>query len=430
MTPLPSSSSLPRPRGLWLSKELPFPLDAGDRVYSGHLARALADAGADVTFVGFPPDGGARLPPDWPLKWQSVTGKRDSAWRGLLSHLPLVAACHATRAYRWLVEALAWQRWDFVVFDNYAMAWALDIVQASADAQRPPTLVFIAHDHAETLTRTIYREYSGPLPKRLALWLNHLKTRWLERKVARNVDIVSVITPSDADTFARIAPNAQIVVLKPGFTGHVDGTRSITAATPRRVVMVGSFLWVAKQENLRRFVRAADPAFAAHGIEFHVLGKMPPALKQEIEQSTRATHLHGFVEDVAPHFRAARIAVVPEVIGGGFKMKILDYLFGRVPVAALRRAAEGLPAALTDAMLCDDEIEEMVATICAHIDRTDALDAMQQRAFEIARALFRWQDRGASLLALIRRDMRSGPQARPQREPHAAHASDIEEGTT
>jgi hypothetical protein len=38
---------------LWLSRILPFPQTAGDRIYSLNLAKSLARAGAEVTFVGF-----------------------------------------------------------------------------------------------------------------------------------------------------------------------------------------------------------------------------------------------------------------------------------------------------------------------------------------------------------------------------------------
>jgi len=206
------------------------------------------------------------------------------------------------------------------------------------------------------------------------------------------------------------------VMLKPGFTGHTAASRHIEAATPKQVVMVGSFLWVAKQENLRRFLEVADPVFARHGIAFHVLGKMPPTLKAHVEATTQATTVHGFVEDVAPHFAQARLAVVPEVIGGGFKMKLLDYVFGRVPVAVLSQAARGLPSALTDAMILADDVESMVQAICDRIDDVGALNGMQDAAFAQAQTDFRWEDRGRSLLQAIQRAaaQQSNPASAPE----------------
>ena len=38
---------------LWIARYMPYPLDAGAKVYSAKLAEALAAAGCSVTFLGF-----------------------------------------------------------------------------------------------------------------------------------------------------------------------------------------------------------------------------------------------------------------------------------------------------------------------------------------------------------------------------------------
>jgi glycosyltransferase involved in cell wall biosynthesis len=167
-------------------------------------------------------------------------------------------------------------------------------------------------------------------------------------------------------------------------------------------LLIGSFQWMPKQENLRRFIEAAEPLFRARGVELHVVGRMPRKLAAEITRASAVTHLHGFVADVRPHFAQARMAVVPELIGGGFKLKLLDYIFGRVPVAALRCAAAGLPPAIGKSMLCRDDLHELASGICEVIDDTARLNAMQEEAYRHARSCFRWSDSGRMLLWAIR----------------------------
>jgi glycosyltransferase involved in cell wall biosynthesis len=158
---------------------------------------------------------------------------------------------------------------------------------------------------------------------------------------------------------------------------------------------------VVKQENLRRFLAVADPAFAEHGIGLDVVGRMPDALRHELAPGLRATRLHGFVDDVGPLLRAARFAAVPELIGGGFKLKLLDYVFGRVPVATITAAAAGLDDALRNRMLCRTDLPALVAAIIAAIDDVATLDARQREAFDLARQAFRWTDRGDALRRAI-----------------------------
>jgi glycosyltransferase involved in cell wall biosynthesis len=389
-----------RPRGLWICRELPFPLDTGDRIYTARLQKSVADAGADLTVTGFAPPSNATLPADWPIQWITVTGQRHGSLRALCNTMPLVAATHDTAAYRQLLDTLSKQRWDFVVIDQYGIGWALPYFERLPKAQRP-VLVHVAHDHEASVYASLVREFRGSFVKRIALWQNWLKTRAFERHIARSVDVVTAITEEDAARFALDAPATGSVVLKPGYDGAVSRRERIADHVPRQVVMVGSYQWVAKQENLRRFVAAADAKFAAAGITLHVIGSMPESLATELRNASRATVLHGFVKDIAPHFANARLAAVPEEIGGGFKLKFLDYIFGRVPVATLTHAAAGLPVDVCKAMVCSKDIDALVDDIVATIGDTARLDAMQRDALAAAQALFRWEDRGVALLAAV-----------------------------
>ena len=73
----------------------------------------------------------------------------------------------------------------------------------------------------------------------------------------------------------------------------------------------------------------------------------------------------------------ARIALVPEEIGGGFKLKILDYIFSRVPIAAVETALNGIPVQLQSQFVIESDISTLLATIVAVIDDIDRLNAMQ-----------------------------------------------------
>jgi hypothetical protein len=190
--------------------------------------------------------------------------------------------------------------------------------------------------------------------------------------------------------------------------------------------MMGSFQWVVKQENLARFVEIADPIFKEHEIELDVIGEVPRELLATLQARCRATHFHGFVADVAPFFTRARIGVVPESIGGGFKLKFLDYIFGRVPVATVSQAAAGLPDELRQAMLSHSSLDGLVRQIVSHMDRLDELNWMQERAFALGKERFRWSTRGERLRQAIAdvQQQLAGDQVRSAAQ--AAHTPDAD----
>jgi polysaccharide biosynthesis protein PslH len=234
------------------------------------------------------------------------------------------------------------------------------------------------------------------------------------------VDLLTTITDEDRSTLGAAVARDRSLSITPGYTGQVVDTRNITAATPRRVIVMGSFQWVVKQENLTRFLEIADPIFEKHGIAMDVVGDIPKVLLGTLKARCRATYFHGFVTDVSPYLARARIGIVPESIGGGFKLKFLDYIFGRVPVATVTQAVAGLSGELQLAMLKTDSLTGLAGVIVAHIDRIDELNRMQERAFALGTAQFDWNVRGERLLsaiAAIRERAADGHDS----SPHDAH---------
>jgi glycosyltransferase involved in cell wall biosynthesis len=390
-------------RCLWLSRSLPFPQDSGDRIYSGQLARALAQAGAEVDFVGHR-SAESEPPPDWPLRWHAIDGGCRPTWRALASQQPMNGAIHDTAAYRArLAEMLTW-RWDAVVIDTYGMGWTLgQVKRVTQQRARPPALVHISHNHEAALWRGMVREFHGSPLRKFALWQNMLKVERIERRLASEVDLMSCITAEDARAFAAQAAHAAVptLVLTPGYSGAEALPHPITDATPRRVVLMGSFRWVAKQENLKALVQCADAAFRANGIELDVIGDVPAELREQLARFSSVV-VHGFVDDAEPYFRNARMALVPEVIGGGFKLKFLDYVFGRMPVVTLNDAAAGVPAAVRNAMLGCADLDALVQTVVDRIDDLPTLARLQRDALAAARTAFDWSDRGRALFRAVR----------------------------
>jgi hypothetical protein len=377
-------------------------MDGGAQVYSANLAQSLARAGAFVRFMGL---GSTAAVPDSAagVEWLAVPGGKRNGAVAALSGLPFAAAIDATRAYRQMLETALEEPWDAIVLDGYGTGWALDRCVAYCRARRAhqAVLVHVSHNNEENVWRAMGREAEGSALKRLALRRNAIKVATLERRVVRAVDILTTITDEDRITLGAAVAQDRSLSITPGYAGQIVSDRQITAATPRRVIIMGSFQWVVKQVNLTRFVEIADPIFKKQGIALDVVGDISNTLLASLKARCQATCFHGFVTDVAPYLARARIGIVPESIGGGFKLKFLDYIFGRVPVATVSQAVAGLSEELRQAMLKNDSLAGLVGDIVSHIDRIDELNRMQERAFALGKAQYDWNSRGERFLLAI-----------------------------
>jgi glycosyltransferase involved in cell wall biosynthesis len=395
----------PGPACLWLARTLPFPADSGDLAYSAGLADALGEAGAEVTFAGLKRPGAAR-------GWQGasprveafgIDGAPRPGWRALLSPLPLVGARHATPEYRDdLLGLLARRRWDAIVVDHYGMSWVLPhLARFHAWLGRRPPVVYVSHNHEAALTRDIARDAVGDPLRRALLKLNAAKVARAERTLIAGADLLSAITEPDAQEFLAERPDARIVVLSPGYAGHRAFFRTIDEAVPRRVVVFGSYRWTAKQLNLERLLEATDGPFRKAGVELLVVGTIADDFRRRLEQRYGAARFAGYVPEARTLLESARLGIVAEPTGGGFKLKYLDYVFHGLPVATLPGSMVGLPTTVAAAMIVRPDLALLAAAIVEAIDDLPRLNDLQRAAIAEASPAFEWADRGHLLRRAI-----------------------------
>src|SRR5437879_4595217 len=338
------SDAIREPRCLWLTREYPYPANAGDLIYSGCLAQSLAQAGADLTVLCRErADGrdGLEVPPA-SIHWKAIPVRLRQPFRSLLSRLPSLPHRYATGAFRSALECLLRScGWHVVLIDHRGMGWALPVLKEIFWGGERPVIAYVSHNHEETTRFRMVNSYRGNMLMRAALYLDAVKAARLERALVEAADLVTVNTPEDRALFAQSHPGKRYVVLTPGYRRRVLDRRLITRGDPRRAIVLGSFDWLAKQIDLREFLAVADPMFQAAGAELHVIGRAPESLLAELRGRLRATTFSGSVEDVSQHLDGARIGIVPERTGHGFKHKVLDYVFNRIPVSAIENSVSG-----------------------------------------------------------------------------------------
>lgn len=384
-------------RCLWLTRIDPCFEDSGELIYSARMIRAFADSGADILALCLaqPGSGNPDRRIDAGIEWRTVPVPTRPAWHSVLSPLPNLAFRCAVPAFRQkLATALADEAWDAIVIDSLAAGWALPVIDRHAT--RKPRLVYISHNHEETTRKSVATQISGNPLRRIALQADAQKAARLERRLVEKADLVTAISPLDRELYARARARRAVIELTPGYGGRRLAARTITAETPRRVVMVGSFEWGAKQANLDAFVRAVAPVFARAKIELEVVGKggrFIEALKAEFAD----IHFTGRVDDVYRHLDQARIAVVPERLGGGFKLKALDYVFNRLPIAALENAFTGMPLVARESFLSYRSLSDLADGLANSIDDLALLNRLQKSAFDSCANGFDWRTRGAAL---------------------------------
>lgn len=387
-------------RCLWLTLANPEPRHNGQYVYSGGLIEAVTATGAQVDVLGLSRMGDHSHYGKWDgsIRWWLAKPQPRPSWTSLLSYLPHIADRGWTPELRkMLQERLESERWDTIIFDGISAGWALRPVLRHYRGGRRPRLVYVSHNHEASVRLGIARGQTHFL-KRQALHYDAAKAGMLERAIVDAADLITAITPEDRELYLRDRPNCRVEVITPGYDGYRMAERRITAELPRRAIIVGSFDWIAKRMNLEEFVAVADPLFAEQGAELLVVGSADESFLRRLRHKAKATKFTGTVPDVDAFMRDARIALVPERHGGGFKLKVLEYVFNRMPILALNGSVAGVPLRHEESILFYPDHSTLARGVLRVIDDCERLNALQDHAFKACHDCFDWKSRGNQLV--------------------------------
>jgi glycosyltransferase involved in cell wall biosynthesis len=388
------------PRVLYLTKVYPYPpATAGDAVYSRGIIEALAPHCALSVLCA---DSGAPFRPDPRIDWHCVGPQRGGRAGSVLSRWPLIAWKGATRDYRRALRQLLRRDWDAIVLDNLGLAHALPLAEAYRRAHPATRLVYVSHEYEYPTRAGKYGSYRlGGLKGRMAA-RDLRKVKASEEALLRRCDIVSVINTADLVPFRKIAPGRKYLPFSPGYDGPVTASRQITADSPRRVLLLGGRKSEQKRQILLDWLALSHARLERAGIETVIAGDMDDSLSQQIGALYPTARRLGFVEDIGALIDTARMGLIADTVGGGFKMRLLSHVFGRLPIVGLAEAIDGLPTAEGAGYLGAPDLAALVDLVLEVIDDPARLNALHERAFADCIAEYSWPARAAAFVQALR----------------------------
>lgn len=356
---------------LQIAPRIPWPVTDGSAIGIYNITRAVTARGHRVTFVAYAePDAPEHAAGDMAsfcdLEIVSHDTRNSPArvLRNLFSDLPYpISKYQSPEMFTRLDELCARRRFDVMHVDHAQMATYGRYVHEKYG------IPYVLREH--NFETTIYRRHAERARLLPLRWYFGLQAARLLRYETREVavpDVVAAITAEDAAEITRArashgaARAADITVIPAGV--DCAAVRPFAAEPDAaHVVIVGPLVWAPNADAATWFVDEIWPRIAAAepAARCTVAGVGPPRRLRARE--TARLRFPGFVDDYDELLRSATVMAVPLRIGGGMRVKLLEFFAHGKAVVSTGIGAEGNAARPEQEYLCADSAEEFAEAI-------------------------------------------------------------------
>jgi polysaccharide biosynthesis protein PslH len=396
-------------RLLFITRTYPYPTQAGDLCYTAGLIESLA-ASPSIEITVF---CGANRP--------AVTPHGRAIWVGpikpphlmtdissLVSRSPRSALrAHSKSTNRDLRRLLLTQKFDFALINEAVCARSV----AALAQSKTPTL-YISHNVEADIRPKIAAEIKNPIRRWLQCF-DAAKYRQMELGLLGHVAALTAITEQDLACYNQLAPDLPAMVLKPGYSSESkDLPPAIMTQTPKSI-LIGSFEWSAKQMNLEAILQAYRAFEGQTGLRFplRIAGKMPSRFAEKLRCDYPDIEICRNFQRIAEVLQDATVALVLEDLGGGFKLKALDYIFHGLAIVGLAQTMNGSGLRAGVDYIEVSSLQSAMPAIAALLQDGNRSKGIAASARHRAEGQFDWSDRAARLIAFMESLQKSDPQS-------------------
>jgi glycosyltransferase involved in cell wall biosynthesis len=307
----------------------PVPVVGGRQLRCAHLLRQLLRVHEVHLLAGYRNEeerlalGDLAKEPNLTLEVFPVKSQRRQAIHGLLRPIASRRDPAMGKRIRTLVSA----GYPIVKFDTLAAAAYLKDATGAA-------VCWLDQQNVEcAIVRGKGKRQQGlaQLKTLLAARLLHAE----EKNLVRKMDLVTAVSQDDAMVFANWGKKAAVIP-----NGVELPEKRVPSLNPGHLMFIGPMGYPPNWEGVVWFLDTAwSPIHqACPDCVFHVVGRLSEEQRQHLT-SYDGVRAHGFMDSLAEAYRLADILVVPLLVGGGTKLKVLEAM-------AYGKAVIGTPIAL------------------------------------------------------------------------------------
>jgi len=321
--------------------------------------------------------------------------------RAFFSFRPGMIANRFSRKYIRMVLSILKDEppFDAIIVNHFKMAYLIEAIRPDV---RGAKTILITHNAEAPLSKTVYTNHKNPF-KQFPYYLDCLKMRRYEPRYLRQYDAVTGISQVDCDYFAGEYGLSNVHVLTPGIDLNEYPSRFPDPARDKAAIVCGSFLWEPKRLNLFYLLNCRKfHLFHDNGFVLKIVGNADPDLAAHVNATCPGVQMTGRVADVRRYYDGCSIALIPELMGGGFKLKLLEAAALKKAIVVLANVTSAPAFQAGTHYIEATDFNDLVEKAIWLMKRPKEIERLSRNAYDLLERKYTWQNTHHRLMDVIR----------------------------
>jgi len=397
-----------RPSLLFLSQCLPYPPHSGVTNRTYNIVRQLQRT-FDVTLLAFSRVNHQAGSPERAESRAALAREltevldpvpipsESSTLARLMVHLKSVVTGRPYIYYEYRQQEFRDQLKSFLKKNKPALVHLDSLDLYGWRAELPPVPTACTHHSIESELLRLRASHIGSAFAAEYLRLQARRVERIEQESCPRFDTNVMMSAIDARRLVELAPGTRTYVAPNGVNTEVY-TPQTNHTVPGRVVFLGPTYMFPNKDAINFFVEQCwQRVLARHpGATLALIGKITAQDRAALE-SNPGVICEGFVPDIRPHLSAASCCIAPLRVGGGTRLKILDYWAMGKPVVSTSIGCEGLETEDGVNILIRDNPEGLADAVAEVLANPVLQTSLAQGGRQTAEAIYSWDTIGRGL---------------------------------
>jgi glycosyltransferase involved in cell wall biosynthesis len=372
---------------LFLSRWFPYPTNNGSKLRIYNLLRGLA-AQHEITLVTFADQPEIDLEPAEltsicqeirVVPWQPYNPHSLRARLGFLSMTPRSAVdTYSLAMQRTIEEMITSGQFDVVIASQWEMAGYSNCFQ------EVPALF------EEVEVGLLYEQYAQAtlLRERVRYGLSWAKHRHYLARLLKDFQACTVVSEKEKQLLTSIKPDNRIVETIPNCINLDDYYKNTSTLNPNALIFTGSFRYHANYEAMVWFLEEVYPLIFAQipDVQLTITGdhaNKPLPMQKNVS-------LVGYVDDIQSLIVTSSVSIVPLLVGGGTRLKILEAMALCTPVVSTTKGAEGLNVQHENNIFIADAPEAFAEAVVSLLQKPELRKSIAENAYSLVSEHYNW----------------------------------------